>query len=138
MTIHATPSRKTVVTIMRGEVTIGTTNPKGILGMLVDISWSGNESRLLMSGHRSWKTTTSFKTRTFKMVAFNGDTCDDNVEKGIRRGRRVKISRAIEVVLGALSEELLEIQPDSIHWKIANEEVDHLPFLEGDPHGDET
>ena len=135
MTIHATPSQKTVVTIMRSEVTIGTMNSKGILGMLADISWSGNKSGLLMSGHRSRKTTTSFKTRTFKTVAFDGDTRNDDVEKGIGRGRRVKISRAIKVVLGALSEELLEIRPDSIHWKIANEEVNHLPFLEGDPHG---
>ena len=71
---------------MRGEVTIGTTNSKGIFGMFADISWSGNKSRLLMSGHRSWKMMMSFKMRTFKMVAFNGDTCDDNVEKGIGRG----------------------------------------------------
>jgi len=102
LTIHATPSRKTVVVIMRGEVTIGTTNTKGVLGMLADISWSGNKSRLLMSRHRSWKMTTSFKMRTFKTVAFDGDTCDDNVEKGIRRGRRVKIGRTIEMVLGTL------------------------------------
>ena len=122
----------------RGEVTIGKMNSKRILGMLADISSSGNKSRLLMSGHRSQKMMTSFKMRTFKTVAFNGDMCDDNVEKGIGRGRRVKISRVIEVVLGTLSEELLEIWPDSIHWKIANEEMDHLPFLEGDPHGDET
>ena len=138
MTIHATPSRKTVVAIMRGEVTIGTTNTKGVLGMLADISWSGNKSRLLMSRHRTRKTTTSFKTRTFKTVAFDGDTRNDDVEKGIGRGRRLEISGAIEVVLGALSEELLEVWPDSIYRKIANEEVDHLPFLEGHPHGDET
>ena len=48
-------------------------------------------------------TTMSFKTGASKTVAFDGNTCDDNVEKGIGRGRRVKISRAIEVVLGALS-----------------------------------
>jgi len=104
LTIHATPSRKTVVAIMRGEVTIGTMNTKGVLGMLADISWSGNKSRLLMSRHRSRKTTMSFKMRTFKTVAFDGDTCDDNVEKGIRRGRRVKIGRTIEMVLGTLGE----------------------------------
>ena len=61
--------------------------------MLADISSSGNKSRLLMSGHRSRKTTTSFKMRTFKTVAFNGDTCDDNVEKGIGRGRRVVMDK---------------------------------------------
>ena len=72
------------------------------------------------------------------MVAFDGDTCNDDVGKGIGRGRRLEISSAIEVVLGALSEELLEVWPDSIYRKIANEEVDHLPFLEGHPHGDET
>ena len=52
--------------------------------MFADISWSGNKSRLLMSGHKCRKTTTSFKTRTFKMITFDGDTCDDNVERGIR------------------------------------------------------
>jgi len=71
------------------------------------------------------------------MVAFDGDMHNDNVEKGIGRGRRLEISGAIEVVLGALGEELLEVWPDSIYQKIANEEVDHLPFLEGHPHGDE-
>jgi len=49
-------------------------------------------------------TTTSFKTRAFKTVAFDGDTRDDDVEEGIGRGRRVKIGRAIEMVLGALGE----------------------------------
>lgn len=104
--------------------------------MFANIGRSGNESgskrgkRLLM--------TVSFKTRAFETMAFNGDTCDDDVEKGVRRGRRLKISGTIKVVLGTLGEELLEIGPDSIHRKIANEEVDHLPFLEGDPHGDET
>ena len=92
----------------------------------------------MMSRHRSWKTTTGFKTRTFKTVAFDGDTHNDDVEKGIGRGRRLEISGAIEVVLGALGEKLLEVWPDSIYRKIANEEVDHLPFLEGHPHGDET
>ena len=109
LTIHATPSGKTVVTIMRGEMTIGTTNTKGVLGMLADIGRSGNKSGMLMSRHRIWKgqrllTTTSFKTRAFKTVAFDGDTRDDDVEEGIGRGRRVKIGRAIEMVLGALGE----------------------------------
>jgi len=104
LTIHATSSQKTVVVIMRGEVTIGTTNSKGVLGMFADISWSGNKSKLLMSRHGCQKTTMSFKMRTFKTVTFNGDTCDDNVEKGIRRGRRVKIGRTIKMVLGTLDE----------------------------------
>jgi len=38
----------------------------------------------------------------FKAIAFNRDTSDDDVEKGIRRCRRVKIGRAINVVLGTL------------------------------------
>ena len=78
--------------IMRGEMTIGTTNAKGVLGMLVNIGGSGNESGLLTKGNdRSMMglrlfTATSFKIGAFKMMAFNGDACDDDVEKGIRRG----------------------------------------------------
>jgi hypothetical protein len=41
---------------------------------------------------------------TFEMISFNGNTYDDDVEKGIRwgRGRGLKIGGAIEVVLGTL------------------------------------
>jgi len=63
---------------------------------------------------------------------------DDDIKKGIWRRRGVQIGRAIEMVLGTLGEELLEIWPDSIHRKIANEEVDHFPFLKSDSHGDEA
>ena len=59
-------------------------------------------------------TAMSFKVRAFKMMAFNGDTCNDNVNKGMKRRRRLEIGGAIEVVLGALGDELLEIWPDSI------------------------
>lgn len=144
LTIHATPSRKTVVAIMRGEVAIRTRNAKRVLGMLANIGGSGNESGLSTRGNgrsREGKrlfATMSFKTRAFKTVAFDGDTCDDNVEKGIRRGGRDKIGRAIEMVLGTLGEKLPEMRPDPIRRKIPDEEVDHLAFFEGNSHGDET
>ena len=104
---------------MRGEVTIGTMNTKRVLGVLANIGGSGNESGLLMRGNGRSKMgmrlsmVMSFKMRAFKMMAFNGDTYDVVVEKGIRR-RRLEIGRVIEVVLGTLGDELLEIWPDSI------------------------
>jgi len=70
LTIHATPSRKTVVAIMRGEVTIGTTNTKGVLGMLADISWSGNKSRLLMG-----VVPTTFIINSRQLPAHSFDCC---------------------------------------------------------------
>ena len=141
--IHSTPFCEAVITIMRCKVTNGTWNTKGIFTMLADDGGRRKRNKLLTSRRRGqkrqrWLTTMSFKTRAFKAVAFNGDTRDDDVEKGIRRGRRLKISGAIEVVLGTLGEELLEMRPDSIHRKIANEEMDHFSFLESDSHGDEA
>ena len=76
---------------MRGEVTIGPMNTKRVLGVLANIGGSGNESGLLTRGNGRSKMgmrlsmATSFKTRAFKTMAFNGDTCDDVVEKGISR-----------------------------------------------------
>ena len=105
---------------MRGEVTIGTMNTKRVLGVLANIGGSGNESGLLMRGNGRSKMgmrlfmAMSFKMRAFKTMAFNGDMCDDDVEKGIRRRRRLEIGRVIKVILGALGDELLEIWPDSI------------------------
>jgi len=111
--------------------------------MLADDGGSRKRNKLLMSRRRGQKrrrllTTMSFKMRAFETVTFNGDTHDDDVEKGIWRRRGVQIGGVIEMVLGTLGEELLEIWPDSIHWKIVNEEMDHFPFLKSDSHGDEA
>jgi len=111
--------------------------------MLADDGGSRKRNKLLMSRRRGQKrrrllTTMSFKMRAFETVTFNGDTRDDDVEKGIWRRRGVQIGGVIEMVLGTLGEELLEIWPDSIHWKIVNEEMDHFPFLKSDSHGDEA
>ena len=80
----------------------------------------------------------SLVVRDFETITFNGNMCDDYVEERIRWGRRFKISRAIEMVLGTLGEQLLKIQPNPIRRKVTNKEMDHLPFLEGNPHGDEA
>ena len=116
-TIHPTPFRKTVVAVVRCEMTDGTRNAKGILTMLVDDGWGRNKDKfstmrslgrgILGSCRRGSKgllTTESLAMRTFKAIAFNGDTSYDNIEKGIRRRRGIEIGRAIKMVLGALGE----------------------------------
>ena len=80
----------------------------------------------------------SLVVRDFETITFNGNMCDDYVEERIRWGRRFKISGAIEMVLGTLGEQLLKIRPNPIRWKVTNKEMDHLPFIEGNPHGDEV
>ena len=132
--IHSTPFCEAVITIMRHKVTNGTWNTKGIFTMLADDGGSRKRNKLLMSRRRGQKrrrllTTMSFKMRAFETVTFNGDTRDDDVEKSIWRRRGVQIGGAIEMVLGTLGEELLEIWPDSIHQKIVLDAPGQLKHL---------
>ena len=84
--------------------------------MLVDDGGGGNGNKFLVMrslgrgifsgcrrGRKGLLVTKSLVVRAFKMITFNGNMCDDNVEKGIRRGRGIKIGRVIKMVLGTLS-----------------------------------
>jgi len=132
-------------------MTNGTQNTEGIFTMLVDDGGGGNGNKFLAMrslgrcifsgcrrGRKGLLVTKSLVVRAFETITFNGNTYDDYVEECIRWGRRFKISGAIEMVLGTLGEQLLKIRPNPIRRKVTNKEMDHLPFLEGNPHGDEA